>query len=158
MDSKRWEVFELELELSLCLWFCAAEIIVIEDYKTSSLILKGCTSSLIDDDDNGKSPGVVARLMGLDSFPTSNFSDTQSKSTRFFDTQSNREVEQKDYHQVEQKRNIIEKFQTESLQPKSARSVTIYSTQTGISNQELGIRVFKRSHAYNGSGVKNYGS
>ncbi|KAF5824006.1 hypothetical protein HanRHA438_Chr01g0045351 [Helianthus annuus] len=109
---------------------------VIEDYTTSSLILKGCTSSLIDEDDNGKSPGVVARLMGLDSFPTSNSFDTQSKSNRFFDTRSRQdssalhvgkvsELEQKDNRQVEQKRNIIEKFQTESLPPKSARSVII---------------------------------
>ncbi|KAI7732168.1 hypothetical protein M8C21_018450 [Ambrosia artemisiifolia] len=109
---------------------------VIEDYTASSLILKGCTSSLIDEDDNGKSPGVVARLMGLDSFPTSNLSDAQAKSNRFFETRSRQdssalhvgkvlELEQKDYRQVDQKHKIIEKFQTESLPPKAARSVTI---------------------------------
>lgn len=63
---------------------------------------KGCSSSLIDEDDYGKSPGVVARLMGLDSLPnpTSNFNDTQSN--RFFDSRYVRkriELEQKDFHQ-----------------------------------------------------------
>ncbi|KAI3826040.1 hypothetical protein L1987_00082 [Smallanthus sonchifolius] len=109
---------------------------VIEDYAASSLLLKGCTSSLIDEDDYGKSPGVVARLMGLDSLPTSNLTDTQSKSNRFFDTRSMQtssaldvtkspELEQKDYRQIEQKHKIIEKFQAEILPPKSARSVPI---------------------------------
>ncbi|KAL8205025.1 hypothetical protein R6Q57_010648 [Mikania cordata] len=109
---------------------------VIEDYRASCLNLKGCTSSLINEDDYGKSPGVVARLMGLDSLPNSNLYDSQSKSNRFFDTRSPQdssavhlikipEFEQKYYHQTVQKQKIIEKFQTDTLPTKSARSFPI---------------------------------
>ncbi|PWA50136.1 DUF3741-associated sequence motif protein [Artemisia annua] len=109
---------------------------VIENYTAGSLILKSCASSLIDEDDYSKAPGVVARLMGLDSFPISNLSDTKSKSTRFIDTRSmhnssppcvkkSPELEHKDHHQIDQKHKVIEKFQMESLPPKSARSVPI---------------------------------
>ncbi|XP_076910951.1 uncharacterized protein LOC143568769 [Bidens hawaiensis] len=99
--------------------------VVIEDYTSSSIILKGCTSSsssLSDEDDIGKSPGVVARLMGLDSFPSSNLTDTQSKATRFFDTRS---MQNSSALQVEPKHKIIEKFQIEVLPPKLARSVPV---------------------------------
>ncbi|XP_076944348.1 uncharacterized protein LOC143614950 [Bidens hawaiensis] len=95
---------------------------VIEDYTSDSIILKGCSSSLSDEDDIGKSPGVVARLMGLDSFPSSNLTDTQSRSTRFFDTRS---MQNSSALQVEPKHKLIEKFQTEILPPKSARSVPV---------------------------------
>ncbi|KAK1411757.1 hypothetical protein QVD17_32468 [Tagetes erecta] len=109
---------------------------VTEVYTANSLLSKGCTSSPTDEDDYGKSPGVVARLMGLDSLPTSNLTDTQSKSNHCFNTQSRQdssalhvsktpELEQKVSRQVEQKHKLIEKFQTESLPPKSARSVPI---------------------------------
>ncbi|MFS7903748.1 hypothetical protein Hanom_Chr01g00027661 [Helianthus anomalus] len=69
-------------------------------------------SSLIDEDGNGKSPGVVA------SQSQTNFS-TPSRQDSF------ELLEQKDFCQVEQKRNIIEKFQTESLSTKIARSIII---------------------------------
>lgn len=109
---------------------------VIENYTAGSLILNSCASSLIDEDDYSKAPGVVARLMGLDYFPISNVSDTKSKSTRFIDTRSmhtssppcvkkSPELEHKDHHQINQKHKVIEKFQTESLPSKSARSVPI---------------------------------
>lgn len=90
---------------------------------------KGCSSSLIDEDDYRKSPGVVARLMGLDSLPnpTSSFNDTQSN--RFFDSRYVRkriELEQKDFHQqIDRKHKVIEKFQTESLPRKSDKSVHV---------------------------------
>ncbi|GJZ16755.1 DUF3741-associated sequence motif protein [Tanacetum coccineum] len=109
---------------------------VIENYTSGSLILNSCASSLIDEDDYSKAPGVVARLMGLDSFPTSNVPDTKSKSTRFIDTRSMLtssppsvkkipKLEHKDHHQIDQKHKVIEKFQTESLPSKSTRSVPI---------------------------------
>lgn len=50
-----------------------------------------CASSVTDDDGYGaRAPGVVARLMGLDSMPTSNSSEPNS--TPFFDTQSLRDA------------------------------------------------------------------
>ncbi|KAI3512277.1 hypothetical protein L1887_19592 [Cichorium endivia] len=87
---------------------------------SGGLILKGCSSSLIDEDDYGKAPGVVARLMGLDSLPNSSFTDTHSN--RFFDSRyvnKRIELEQKDCHQIDRKHKVIEKFQTERLPPKS---------------------------------------
>ncbi|KAI3737993.1 hypothetical protein L2E82_28011 [Cichorium intybus] len=87
---------------------------------SGGLILKGCSSSLIDEDDYGKAPGVVARLMGLDSLPNSSFTDTHSN--RFFDSRYvNKRIElgQKDCHEIDRKHKVIEKFQTERLPPKS---------------------------------------
>ncbi|GJW74354.1 uridine kinase-like protein 5 [Tanacetum coccineum] len=60
----------------------------IKNYAAGSLILNSCASSLIDEDDYSKALGIVSRLMGLDSFPTSNVPDIKSKSARFIDTQS----------------------------------------------------------------------
>ncbi|KAF2312759.1 hypothetical protein GH714_039861 [Hevea brasiliensis] len=112
-----------------------------------------CASSVTDDDGCGaKAPGVVARLMGLDSMPTSSFSEPNS--TPFLDTQSLREASQRRKHfeyyhdpQIMYSGNLlnkegpsrnfldskpqrvlsrpIEKFQTEILPPKSAKSIPI---------------------------------
>ncbi|OAY27679.1 uncharacterized protein LOC110601091 [Manihot esculenta] len=113
-----------------------------------------CASSVIDDDGCGpKAPGVVARLMGLDSMPTSSFSEPNT--TPFLDSQSLREVSQRrkhfEYyhdHQILYSGSLlnkegghlqnfldskpqrvlsrpIEKFQTEILPPKSAKSIPI---------------------------------
>lgn len=113
-----------------------------------------CASSVTDDEFGGaRAPGVVARLMGLDSMPTSNISDPYS--TPFFDSQSHqdaywcsRNLAGKSHYQVNHSgslqgkmeapvRNVlepknlkissrpIEKFQTEMLPPKSAKSIPI---------------------------------
>ncbi|KVH99802.1 protein of unknown function DUF4378 [Cynara cardunculus var. scolymus] len=106
-----------------------------EDYTANSLSLKGssvysCASSQMNEDEYGKSPGVVARLMGLDSMPTSNFSDTLLDSQSMRDSSApyvrkSPKFERKDCPQMEQKHKVIEKFQTGSLPPKSAKSVPI---------------------------------
>ncbi|XVE82231.1 hypothetical protein DITRI_Ditri15bG0131300 [Diplodiscus trichospermus] len=111
-----------------------------------------CGSSVTDDDIYGaRAPGVVARLMGLDSLPTS----SEPYSTPFFDTQSLRDAHFRNrninYHHDLQivypgqlfnkiegpARNFvdskplkiigkpIEKFQTESLPPKAAKTIPI---------------------------------
>uniref|UniRef100_A0A5B6YL43 DUF4378 domain-containing protein n=1 Tax=Davidia involucrata TaxID=16924 RepID=A0A5B6YL43_DAVIN len=111
-----------------------------------------CASSVTDEEGCGvRAPGVVARLMGLDSLPTSNFVD----STPFFDSQSLRDAHYQrknlefcDDHQNVHSGNLhlkveapvrnamelkpqkminrpIEKFQTEILPPKSAKSIPI---------------------------------
>ncbi|KAM7279533.1 hypothetical protein ACFE04_006667 [Oxalis oulophora] len=115
-----------------------------------------CASSVTDEDGYGaKPPGVVARLMGLDSLPTNNFSEPYS--TPFFETQSLRDIQcrgrnhnyqhdsQSMYsgnllynnrmdgasgnfsEQRPQKTQSkpIEKFQSEVLPPKSAKSIPI---------------------------------
>ncbi|KAK4795251.1 hypothetical protein SAY86_013245 [Trapa natans] len=114
-----------------------------------------CASSVTDEEGCGsRGPNVVARLMGLDSMPTTYSSE--SYSTPFFDTQSLREAEfnrtrnveySQNYHQmysgdlimktedlfrnhVELKPNKIvnrpiEKFQTEMLPRKSAKTIPI---------------------------------
>ncbi|XP_071700290.1 uncharacterized protein [Rutidosis leptorrhynchoides] len=119
-----------------------------EDDMIGGLSFKGssdysCATSVTDEDGYGtKAPGVVARLMGLDSLPTTNFSDTYSNAS--FDSQSLREstnyirkdpafdpidcqmepvhtpliVKRKDFR-------AIEKFRTETLPPKSAKSIPI---------------------------------
>ncbi|CAA2984108.1 Hypothetical predicted protein [Olea europaea subsp. europaea] len=110
-----------------------------------------CASSVTDEDFCGtKAPGVVARLMGLDSMPTSNFSEPCS--SPFLDSQSLRDAH---YHaknlecsqdsqivhsgrhkeqpsvrnfMVQNQKSInrpMEKFQTEILPPKSAKSISI---------------------------------
>ncbi|CAK7326396.1 unnamed protein product [Dovyalis caffra] len=113
-----------------------------------------CASSVTDDDGYGaRAPGVVARLMGLDSMPTSNF--LEPNSTPFSDTQSLRDAScgrrNFDYYhdpQITYSGNLlnkddgpprnfveskppkvlnrpIEKFQTEILPPKSAKSIPV---------------------------------
>lgn len=137
-----------------------------EDDMIGGLSLKGssdysCATSVTDEDGYGtKAPGVVARLMGLDSLPTFNFSDTYSNPS--FDSQSLRdssqflrdspqflrdstapcirkdpEFESNDCEMEAVPRAIkakpqkmamskaIEKFQTETLPPKSAKSLPI---------------------------------
>ncbi|XP_022722456.1 uncharacterized protein LOC111279709 [Durio zibethinus] len=111
-----------------------------------------CASSVTDDDIYGaRAPGVVARLMGLDSLPTS----SEPYSTPFFDTQSLRDAHFRNrnlnYHHDQRidypgdlfnrmegpSRNFveskpqkivskpIEKFQTEGLPPKAAKTIPI---------------------------------
>ncbi|KAF9607237.1 hypothetical protein IFM89_033444 [Coptis chinensis] len=111
-----------------------------------------CSSSVTDDEGNGvKAPGVVARLMGLDSLPTATVAEPYS--TPFFDTRSLRDApyrrtpdflyERQLMHSGKQppklegfSRNLvepmphklnrpIERFQTEMLPPKSAKSISI---------------------------------
>lgn len=106
-----------------------------EDYTAKSLSLEGSSVysyaySQMNEDEYCKPPGVVARLMGLDSLPTSNFSDTLLDSRPMRDSSAiyvrkSPKLEHKDCSQIEQKHKVIEKFQTESLPPKSARSVPI---------------------------------
>lgn len=130
-----------------------------EDEPGAGSSIKGssdfsCASSVTDEDGCGsRAPGVVARLMGLESLPASHLTDTYS--TPYFDTQSLQDVQYHrkgyDYHQDHQimySGNLlnkvegsarqfvdskppkivsrpIEKFQTEILPPKSARSIPI---------------------------------
>ncbi|KAL2459692.1 hypothetical protein Fot_54436 [Forsythia ovata] len=110
-----------------------------------------CASSVTDEDFSGtKYPGVVGRLMGLDSLPKSNISD--SYRTPLYDTQSLPDVHYRPKnlncfqdHEIMHSsslhelpaRNVlelkyqkliskpIEKFQTEILPPKSAKSIPI---------------------------------
>ncbi|KAI3855551.1 hypothetical protein MKX03_006589 [Papaver bracteatum] len=113
-----------------------------------------CASSVTDDDGNvTKVPGVVARLMGLDSLPTS--SAAEPYSTPFCDTRSlgespsyreteycsgSRQTMNSEYqpatsgdpgrYAVESRlqrlhRRPIERFQTETLPPKLAKSIPI---------------------------------
>ncbi|KAK2990279.1 hypothetical protein RJ640_014731 [Escallonia rubra] len=125
---------------------------------TGSSIKEGsdysCASSVTDDEVCGsKAPGVVARLMGLDSLPRSN--PAEGYSTPLFDSQSlqdapyhrktlefhhdheimhsgnlHHKVEAPDRNAIEPKpqkiiNRPIEKFQTESLPPRSAKSIPI---------------------------------
>ncbi|KAK8498039.1 hypothetical protein V6N13_009067 [Hibiscus sabdariffa] len=129
-----------------------------EDETGARLSFKGssdysCASSVTDDEMYGaKPPNVVARLMGLDSLPTS----SEPYSTPFFDTQSLRDAHfQKrnlncyhgekivypddpfnkikggplrnfaDLKPHQMVSNPIEKFRTESLPPKAAKTIPI---------------------------------
>ncbi|KAF8387787.1 hypothetical protein HHK36_026442 [Tetracentron sinense] len=138
--------------------FPTTHIHLIEDENGGSSI-KGssdysCASSVTDDEGYGtRAPGAVARLMGLDSLPTSNVAEPYS--TPFFDTRSLRDAHYKrrnpefrDDHQIMHSGNQpnkvesfprnpvesrpqkmqnrpIERFQTETLPPKSAKSISI---------------------------------
>ncbi|XP_076944661.1 uncharacterized protein LOC143615423 [Bidens hawaiensis] len=106
-----------------------------------------CATSVTDEDGYGtKAPGVVARLMGLDSLPTANFSDTYSNPS--FDSQSlkgsstNNIREDPELEMIDSQMETvfratevrpqkmltsraIEKFQTETLPPKSAKPIPI---------------------------------
>lgn len=113
-----------------------------------------CASSVTDEEGYGsRAPGVVARLMGLESLPTSN--SPEPYSTPYFDTQSlgDAHYHRKDFdyhndHQIMYSGNLlnkvdrparnfveskppkmlsrpIEKFQSEVLPPKSAKSIPI---------------------------------
>ncbi|PWA66787.1 DUF3741-associated sequence motif protein [Artemisia annua] len=117
-----------------------------EDEMITGFSLKGssdysCATSVTDEDGYGtKAPGVVARLMGLDSLPTYNFSDTYSNPS--YDSQSLRDMsafyirKEPEFESMEcemesvprptkAKPRAIEKFQTETLPPKSAKSIPI---------------------------------
>lgn len=123
-----------------------------DDDMIGRLSLKGgsdysCATSVTDEEGYGtKAPGVVARLMGLDSLPTYNFSDTYSNPS--FDAPSlrdlsanyirkNPEFESIDCHmepvsssakvKPQKISRAVEKFQTETLPPKSAKSIPITS-------------------------------
>nr|KYP57910.1 hypothetical protein KK1_004195 [Cajanus cajan] len=109
-----------------------------------------CASSVIDDEVCGtKAPGVVARLMGLDSLPSSSFPDPYF--SPYFDNQSLQDVQYwrtKFNHQILYSGKLservegssrafmeakpqkirsrpIEKFQTEVMPPKSAKSIPL---------------------------------
>ncbi|MQL77627.1 hypothetical protein Taro_010036 [Colocasia esculenta] len=129
----------------------------IEDDDTKGLSsVKGssdysCASSVTDEEGNGiRAPGVVARLMGLDSLPTTSVSEPYS--TPLFDSRSLREncyrkrgpelhidddfsnvsvrsdcYARKPFDVRSQKMpsSPIERFQTEVLPPRSAKSLSI---------------------------------
>ncbi|CAK9145630.1 unnamed protein product [Ilex paraguariensis] len=129
------------------------EIVAGSSFKGSSDY--SCASSVTDEEFSvTKAPGVVARLMGLDSLPTLNFPEPYS--TPLFDSQSLRDAQYRrknpdcphHEHQNMQTDNLhskvnapvrnalepkplkiisrpIEKFHTESLPPKSAKSIPI---------------------------------
>lgn len=112
-----------------------------------------CASSVTDEEYGTRAPGVVARLMGLDSLPPCSIMEPYS--SPFFDSQSLRDVhcnrKKFDFHQDRQimhsgsllnradgssrsamdtkpQKTVsrpIEKFQTEILPPKSAKSIPI---------------------------------
>ncbi|XP_010268047.1 PREDICTED: uncharacterized protein LOC104605122 [Nelumbo nucifera] len=113
-----------------------------------------CASSVTDEEGYGtRAPGVVARLMGLDSLPTSNVADPYS--TPFYDARSLRDshchkktLEFHNEHGILHSGDMsnkmgsfcrnpvesrpqkmanrpIERFQTETLPPKSAKSIPI---------------------------------
>ncbi|KAK1436351.1 hypothetical protein QVD17_02130 [Tagetes erecta] len=123
-----------------------------EDDMIGAMSVKGssdysCATSVTDDDGYGtKAPGVIARLMGLDSLPTVNFSDSYSNPS--FDSQSLRDsstsyiIKEPEYDPIDcqmepvsrplkvKPQNMaigraIEKFQTETLPPRSAKSIPI---------------------------------
>ncbi|XP_042476210.1 uncharacterized protein LOC122057907 isoform X2 [Macadamia integrifolia] len=132
---------------------------LVEEDENGGSSIKGssdysCASSVTDDEGYGtRAPGVVARLMGLDSLPTSNAAEPYS--TPFFDSRTLRDGnyhkrtpvfhnEEKTLHSSSQfpefegfSRNIseprpqkmqshpIDRFQTETLPPKSAKSIPI---------------------------------
>ncbi|KAL8161953.1 hypothetical protein V2J09_013442 [Rumex salicifolius] len=128
------------------------------DDEIGTLSIKGssgysCASSVTDEEEYvHRAPGVVGRLMGLDSLPTSNAIDPYS--SPFFDTQSlnefqfrRKELHFNQEHQISNSRKFfneaeslprnkmelkhhqklfsrpIEKFQKEILPPKSAKSI-----------------------------------
>ncbi|KAG5011080.1 hypothetical protein JHK87_019595 [Glycine soja] len=113
-----------------------------------------CASSVIDDESCGtRAPGVIGRLMGLDSLPSSSFPDPCS--TPYFDSQSLQDVQywRTEFnhlhdHQIlysgkliekaegsswkfmeakpqQTRSRPIEKFQTEVMPPKSAKSIPL---------------------------------
>uniref|UniRef100_A0A7N1A0F1 DUF4378 domain-containing protein n=1 Tax=Kalanchoe fedtschenkoi TaxID=63787 RepID=A0A7N1A0F1_KALFE len=128
-----------------------------EDESRGGSSVKGSeysyASSVVDDDGYGeiRAPSVLARLMGLDSMPTSNCSEPSS--TPFFDAQSLRsshyqretteyERENQMYYSRDHKADCqssykfdskpqkqsgrpIEKFRSEILPPRSAKSIPI---------------------------------
>ncbi|PKA58381.1 hypothetical protein AXF42_Ash013887 [Apostasia shenzhenica] len=128
--------------------------LVNEDETVGVLSLKGssdysCASSVTDEEGNGnRAPGIVARLMGLDSMPTS----CEPLSTSLFDTQSLRsershmrspefvvndqincsqmgtEVYSRkptEFRPPKMPSSPIERFQTETLPPRSAKPVSL---------------------------------
>ncbi|XP_050223925.1 uncharacterized protein LOC126673726 [Mercurialis annua] len=127
------------------------ELYAIEvDDRRANLSNKGssdfsCASSVTSDDGYGsKAPGVVARLMGLDSLPTSKFAEPSStpflNSSLFRDSQYDRSTpslwndyvsgnqEGYSWDFVESKSQKVqnrttERFHTEMLPPKSAKSI-----------------------------------
>ncbi|KAL2941111.1 Protein LONGIFOLIA 2 [Bienertia sinuspersici] len=91
-----------------------------------------CVSSINGDDGYGtKVPGVVARLMGLDSMPTTNSSEAvEHHISHHGYSYSPRKVEGFPWNSVDSRMNKvhgrpIERFQTEVLPPKSAKPISI---------------------------------
>ncbi|CAI9779737.1 unnamed protein product [Fraxinus pennsylvanica] len=148
-QSKQKKICDRSLPMTQLHVFDEDEMIAGSSIRGSSDYSRA--SSVTDEDFCGtKAPGVVARLMGLDSMPTSNFSETYS--SPFHDSQSLRDTH---YHvknlecsrdsqivhlgrhkELASVRNLmvqnqkpinrpVEKFQTEILPPKSAKSIPI---------------------------------
>ncbi|KAL6571614.1 hypothetical protein OROHE_003257 [Orobanche hederae] len=117
------------------------QMMEVDETRGGSSIKEGsdysCSSSLMDEDFYGpRPPGVVARLMGLDSLPKSTpLFDTQSLHNTNYYQQTQRSEHYEDQitksgslHNLPVRKVIkrpIEKFQTEILPPKSAKSIPI---------------------------------
>lgn len=153
----------MDHSLSLTNSFCVPSISDLqmdEDEMLAGSSVKGssdysCASSVTDDEFGvARAPGVVARLMGLDSMPTSNFPEPYS--TPYYDYHSlqdapyyrSRNLDSNSHYHLNHSGNLhekmeapvrnvselknpkisnrpIEKFQTEMLPPKSAKSIPI---------------------------------
>ncbi|KAL6990042.1 hypothetical protein U1Q18_015793 [Sarracenia purpurea var. burkii] len=154
--KSRKKLFSSKSDLSGTIIFHVNE----DDELVAGSSIKGsseysCASSVTDEEGYGaRAPGVVARLMGLDSLPTSNLAE--SFSTPFFDPPSLRDAHyhrrnlefHHEHHHAMYSGNLkskmeipsqktmepkpqktmnmpIEKFQTEILPPKSAKSIPV---------------------------------
>ncbi|XP_078439097.1 uncharacterized protein LOC144709416 [Wolffia australiana] len=80
-----------------------------------------CASSITDEDGHAtRAPGVVARLMGLDTMPTT---ISETISSPLFDSRSTKEKSECSYRKTPS--SPIERFKTEVLPPRTARSLAI---------------------------------
>lgn len=127
LPSTRFNLMEMDVD----------EYVTGSSFKGSSEY--SCASSVTDEEGFGsKAPSVIARLMGLDSMPTSNLSEPFS--TPFLESQyvrqklefrhENHDMYSGDLRNKVEKttmmnRPIIEKFQSEILPPKSAKTIPI---------------------------------
>ncbi|KAL3626574.1 hypothetical protein CASFOL_030123 [Castilleja foliolosa] len=135
-----------------------------------------CASSLTDTDFyTSKAPNVVARLMGLDSLPKPNFLEPNSTPPSDYQslTGSHHRSKSLDYFQdftepKYQKVTVkaIRNFQTETLPPKSTKSVPVIASgvrpcektkmpQVNSSSEPLKVRKLKRTSKSDSGDVKN---
>ncbi|KAK9161706.1 hypothetical protein Syun_008047 [Stephania yunnanensis] len=158
--KSRKKLFSSKSDLPVECYFLSTEfsIQIEEDDDKGNISVKGsgsysCSSSVTDDEGNGtKAPGVVARLMGLDSLPT--FNSTEPYSTPFFSSRTLHERQHRrnpdffnEYKSMYSSNQLtrsndfpgntidlkvrkainrpIQRFQTEILPPKSAKSIPV---------------------------------
>ncbi|XP_047333966.1 uncharacterized protein LOC124937702 [Impatiens glandulifera] len=88
-----------------------------------------CSSSVInEEDDHGyriKTTNVVARLMGLDSLPTSNFEEEKEEETPISLGDKQEKVDNLVQRAINKQQTPVEKFQAEILPRKTAKSIPI---------------------------------